>query len=136
MGLILGAGIAGNAMWISFIIAAFIALLTGLSYAELSSIFPKNAAEYIFAKNIFGNDLAASIIVCLIIFVAVVSEAIGFSQYVQIFLPQISTGVTAIVLISILFAVNFYGISESIRINTIFTFIKLGGLIIIIIAGR
>jgi APA family basic amino acid/polyamine antiporter len=53
------AGIAGNAMWISFIIAAFIALLTGLSYAELSSIFPKSAAEYIFAKNIFGNDLAA-----------------------------------------------------------------------------
>ncbi|MFL6418608.1 MAG: amino acid permease [Nitrososphaeraceae archaeon] len=139
MSLILGAGIAGNAMWISFIIAAFIALLTGLSYAELSSIFPKNAAEYIFAKNIFGNDLAASIIGCLIIFVAVVSAAtvaIGFSQYVHIFLPQISTGVTAIVLISILSAVNFYGISESIRINTIFTFIKLGGLIIIIIAGR
>lgn len=117
-------------MWISFIIAAFIALLTGLSYAELSSIFPKNAAEYIFAKNIFGNDLAALIIGCLIIFVAVVSAAtvaIGFSQYVHIFLPQISTGVTAIVLISILSAVNFYGISESIRINTIFTFIKLGG---------
>lgn len=52
IGLILGAGIyviigdvagiAGNAMWISFIIAAFIALLTGFSYAELSSIFPKS----------------------------------------------------------------------------------------------
>jgi amino acid transporter len=43
IGLILGAGIyviigdvagiAGNAMWISFIVAAFIALLTGFSYA-------------------------------------------------------------------------------------------------------
>lgn len=61
IGLILGAGIyviigdvagiAGNAMWISFIIAAFIALLTGFSYAELSSIFPNSAAEYIFAKS-------------------------------------------------------------------------------------
>jgi basic amino acid/polyamine antiporter, APA family len=85
IGLILGAGIyviigdvagiAGNAMWISFIIAAFIALLTGFSYAELSSIFPKSAAEYVFAKNAFGNDFAASIIGCLIIFVAIVSAA-------------------------------------------------------------
>jgi amino acid transporter len=48
IGLILGAGIyvivgdvagiAGNAMWISFIVAAFIALLTGFSYAELLSL--------------------------------------------------------------------------------------------------
>lgn len=50
-----------NAMWISFIIAAFIALMTGFSYAELSAIFPKSAAEYVYAKNIFGNNLAASI---------------------------------------------------------------------------
>ena len=56
VGLILGAGIyviigdvaaiAGNAMWISFIVASVIALFTGLSYAELSSMFPKSAAEY------------------------------------------------------------------------------------------
>ncbi|MGC1135414.1 MAG: amino acid transporter, partial [Nitrososphaeraceae archaeon] len=46
VGLILGAGIyviigdvaaiAGNAMWISFILAALIAIVTGFSYAELS----------------------------------------------------------------------------------------------------
>jgi len=60
VGLILGAGIyviigdvavvAGNAMWISFIVASIIALFTGLSYAELSSMYPKSAAEYVFAK--------------------------------------------------------------------------------------
>lgn len=89
IGLILGAGvyviigdvagIAGNAMWISFILAAFIALMTGFSYAELSSIFPKSAAEYVYAKNAFGNDFVASIIGCLIIFVATVSaQEMGF----------------------------------------------------------
>jgi basic amino acid/polyamine antiporter, APA family len=71
IGLILGAGIyviigdvagiADNATRISFIIAAFIALMTGFSYAELSAIFPKSAAEYVYAKNVFGNNLAASI---------------------------------------------------------------------------
>ncbi|MDI6721511.1 MAG: amino acid transporter, partial [Candidatus Aenigmarchaeota archaeon] len=41
-----GAGITGNSIWISFVLAAFIAVLTGMSYAELSSMYPKEAAEY------------------------------------------------------------------------------------------
>ena len=51
IGIILGAGIyallgtaagmAGNAVWLSFIISAVVALFTCLSYAELSSTFPE-----------------------------------------------------------------------------------------------
>ena len=69
VGLILGAGvyvligdvagIAGNAMWIPFIASAIIASFTGLSYAELSSMFPKSAAEYVFAKHAFRNNVVA-----------------------------------------------------------------------------
>ena len=50
VGIILGAGIyalvgkaaglAGNMVWLSLLIAAFAASTTGLAYAELSSIFP------------------------------------------------------------------------------------------------
>ncbi|MGE5706113.1 MAG: amino acid permease [Nitrososphaerales archaeon] len=64
IGLILGAGIfviigdaaeiAGNLLWISFIISSFLAICTAFSYAELSSIFPKSAAEYI-CKKFFGK---------------------------------------------------------------------------------
>ena len=74
-------------MWISFIISAVIALFTGLSYAELSSIFPRSVAEYVFAKNVFGNHFIALMVGCLIIFVAIVSAAavaIGFSGYVAV----------------------------------------------------
>lgn len=66
IGLILGAGvysiigeaagIAGNMVWISFIIAGLLALIIGLSYAELSSIFSKSAAEYLFVREAFGNE--------------------------------------------------------------------------------
>jgi APA family basic amino acid/polyamine antiporter len=62
VGLILGAGIyvligdigaiSGNAMWISFMLAAIIASFTGLSYAELSSIFRRSAAEYVYVKAV------------------------------------------------------------------------------------
>jgi len=149
VGLILGAGIyviigdvaaiAGNAMWISFIVASIIALFTGLRYAELSSIYPKSAAEYVYAKNVFGSHFIALVVGCLIIFVAVVSAAtvvLGFSGYfTSIFFPQFNPILVAIVLILALSFVNFYGISESVWMNITFTFIELIGLLIIILAG-
>ena len=61
VGLILGAGIyviigdvsaiSGNAIWISFILAAVIASFTGLSYAELASMFPKSARRVHLCKT-------------------------------------------------------------------------------------
>ena len=56
VGTILGAGIyaligqaassSGNALWLSFLIASIVASFTALSYAELSSMFPRSGAEY------------------------------------------------------------------------------------------
>ncbi|MSS71855.1 MAG: amino acid permease [Candidatus Latescibacteria bacterium] len=58
VGLIIGAGIysvigaaageAGEGLWLSFIVGAVAAFLTGLSYAELATTFPKAGAEYIY----------------------------------------------------------------------------------------
>ena len=67
VGLILGAGIyaligdaagkAGNSVWISFVIGGIAAVFTGLSYAELSSMYPKAAAEYTYIKNAFRSKI-------------------------------------------------------------------------------
>lgn len=144
-GLILGAGIyvligdvaeiAGNAMWLSFIVAAVIAAFTGLSYAELSSMFPKSAAEYVFAKNAFGSRLLAFVAGWMIIFVAVVSAAavaLGFSGYLASFFPGINPVVTAVLLVAALSGVNLVGIRESTWTNTTSTIIEIAGLAIII----
>jgi APA family basic amino acid/polyamine antiporter len=40
------ASLAGNAVWLSFAFATLIAVFTGLSYAELSSLFPTAGAEH------------------------------------------------------------------------------------------
>lgn len=148
VGLILGAGIyviigdvsaiSGNMMWISFIFAAIIASLTGLSYAELASMFPKSAAEYIYVKHAFGKNFLAVFIGCLTIFVAITSAAtvaIGFSGYLSVFFPYTSPIIYAVILVIVLSFVNFYGIRESIWTNSVFTLVEILGLIIIIIAG-
>lgn len=147
VGLILGAGIyaligdaageAGNSVWISFVLAAISAIFTGLSYAELSSMYPKAAAEYSFVKNAFGNNFVAFLVGWLTLFVAVISAsaiALGFGGYLtQLF--QIPIVVAAILIIVILTFVNYFGIRESSSMNVIFTIIEAIGLGIVIWVG-
>jgi len=148
VGLILGAGIyvligdvagiAGNAMWISFVISAVIATFTGLSYAELSSMFPKSAAEFVFVKNAFKNNMLAFVAGWLTTFVAIASAAavaIGFSSYLTSFFPQLDPLFVAVVLVAALSAINFVGIRESMWMNTTFTIVELVGLGIVILAA-
>ena len=41
-----GAGLAGPALWMSFLFASLLAAFSALSYAELSSMFPKAGGSY------------------------------------------------------------------------------------------
>tara|TARA_Y100000310_G_C20690411_1_gene821830 strand:- start:1241 stop:2446 length:1206 start_codon:yes stop_codon:yes gene_type:complete len=146
IGIILGAGIyaligvaaggAGNATWLSFLISAVIALFTGLSYAELSTMFKGDAGEYDYtAKAInkkFGFVIGLSVIAASIITASVV--ALGFAGYfiTLIPLPYLLTAVLVILLMAV---INFIGIKESSWFNILSTFVELIGLLIIIILG-
>ena len=58
VGIILGAGIyviigaatadAGSTVWLAFVLAAILAGMTGLAYAELASMFPQAGASPIY----------------------------------------------------------------------------------------
>jgi len=147
VGIILGAGIyvligpaaglAGNSVWVSFIIGALISSLTGLSYAELSTMYPKAAAEYIYVKRAFKSEILAFLTGWLIIFTGIVSMstvALGFAGYFSaIFTFPII--LIAMILIVILSLLNFIGMEKSSKVNIIFTAIEVGGLLIVIILG-
>jgi len=132
-----GAGIAGNALWISFILAAGIAAFTGLSYAELVSMFPKEAAEYVYTQAAF-NKRALSFIVELVMVIAgivsIATVALGFGGYFS-YLFGFPALYAAIGLILVLSYLNYCGIKESAWYNAIATLIETGGLLIIIGIG-
>ena len=147
IGLILGAGIyvligqaagiAGNVVWVSFVFGAVAAVFSGLSYAELSSMFPKSAAEFLFVKNAFRNNFLAFLIGWMTLFTSIISAstvALGFGGYLTGFfgLPIV---VSAVSLIALLSLINFIGIRESSWINVVFTLIEASGLILIIYLG-
>jgi len=146
-GLILGAGIyvligeatgfAGDSVWIAFVMGSIVALFAGFSYAELSSVFPKAAAEYVFIKNAFKNNFFAFLIGWLTAITSIITAAtvaLGFGGYFAEFV-NIPIIISAIGLLCILSIVNFIGIRESAWTNTIFTIIEASGLILIIVIG-
>jgi APA family basic amino acid/polyamine antiporter len=141
------AGVVGNGLWISFLVGAIVASFTGLSYAELSTMFPHAAAEYVFIDKAYGNKFLAFLISWLIVFAGIVSiatVALGFSGYFvnlvgKFFVLPIAENtfiiLTALALIAILSFVNFLGIKESSRLNIVLTVIEVLGLLIVIVLG-
>ena len=119
------AGLAGDAVWISVLLGAIVAIFAGLSYAELSSVFPKAAAEYTFVKNAFKSNFLGFIIGWLTAITSVITAsvvALGFGGYLAEFvgLPIV---VSAILLLGALSFINFYGMRESSWTNVIFTIV-------------
>ena len=146
VGIILGAGIyaliglaageTGNTIWLSFLISAVVAAFTGLSYAELSSIFKDDSGEYDYVREGFGKKLAVfvSILVVLTGIVSAAVVALGFAGYLSslISIKYLYAGIVIIVLMTLL---NYIGIKDSNRFNLIATSIEFLGLLIIIFLG-
>jgi len=146
VGVILGAGIyalvgkatglAGNAVWLSFLGAAAFSALTGLSYAELSSFIPRAGGEYYYAQRAFGNAVAFLVSWLLLAGLALVSAtvALGFAGYFSAWLstPPILTALAAIAASTSLL---IYGIREAGWFAGFCTAIEVVGLLAIIMLG-
>jgi basic amino acid/polyamine antiporter, APA family len=144
VGLIVGAGIyvligsaagfAGNGIWISFLIAAFVAILTGFSYAELSSIYEDDSGEYSYIYHTFGKKLAFIIgfIVLLAGIIGTSAVALGFAGYFNSLFGFNNLIITAISIVILFLLINLNGIKKSMKINELFTLLSILGLVFII----
>jgi APA family basic amino acid/polyamine antiporter len=134
-------GITGNMSWLSFILAAVTGALTGLSYAELSAMYPKSAAEFVYTEEAFKIRIISFILGWIIIFsglFSVTTVAFGFAGYLASLIGIPSNLLIipiAIALVIILSIINFIGIKTSTFTNIIFTLIEASGLIFIILIG-
>ncbi|MEK6886324.1 MAG: amino acid permease [Nanoarchaeota archaeon] len=131
-----GAGLAGNAIWLAFLISAIIAIFTGLSYAELSSIFKGDSGEYVYLKAAINRRFAFWIALAMIAGTIISSAAValGFAGYFTKFFPM-PFALAAMLLIAVMTLINIWGIKETAWYNDISTIAEILGLIIIIAIG-
>ena len=146
VGIIIGAGIyvllgpatakAGGMVWLSFIIAAILCGLTGLSYAELASMFPRAGAEYEYTRQAFPASVAFVVGWAMTsgLVIAAAAIALGFARYLQAFV-DIDTRVGAWMLLALVTVVALGGIRRSSWVVLILSAVQVGGLLFVTVIG-
>lgn len=146
VGSVLGAGIytligkvasqAGSLLWLAFLIASVVALLSAFSYAELAAAFPKSGGEYEYGKQASGDKvgLIVGFITALNGVISGATVALGFAGYLGrlVDAPQM---VAAIGILGLVLLVNVSGIRQSSKLNIVFTTIEVGGLALVVYCG-
>lgn len=145
LGVIIGAGIysiigaaaaaAGTGLWLSFVLAAVVALLSALSYAELSTSFPRAGAEYIYLRKAWPKLPSASFIIGILIVITGATTSTTVSLAFAGYLASIAAWPVPLVaagLLIICSLINIIGIRESSWVTIACTLIEVIGLIIII----
>jgi APA family basic amino acid/polyamine antiporter len=123
-------------VWLAFLVAAVLSVLTGLSYAELSSMFPSAAGEYEYTRHALPEWVAFvvgwTMIVGLVVAAATVS--IGFARYVGYFV-DVDARVAALGLLTVASAVAMAGIKHSARLTVALSGVQVGGLVLVVLIG-
>ncbi len=144
--IIIGAGIyvllgpaakdAGAQVWLSFLFASALSVLTAFSYMELSSMFPKAGSEQEFARHAFPSWVSATVgwSMALALVVAASTVALGFSRYLVEFL-DVDFRVSAIAITLLMCFVSFLGMQRAIWLVLSLGAIEVGGLVLVFVVG-
>lgn len=148
IGDIVGAGIyalvgevgaaVGGAIWTAFLTAFVLAVFTAASYVELVTKYPRAGGSATYAHNAFRNPFVSFIVAFAVAASSITSACVltlafsgdYLSQFINV--PTLLSAVVFLVLVSF---INFYGISESVRINVVLTCVELIGLLLIVLIG-
>ena len=127
------AGMAGNALWLAFLLAGVAAGLTAYSYARLGTLRPKDSPEFQYTALAFGPRVGflAGWLMLGADLLAVAAVALGFGNYLA-HLAGTSVVANALVLLLVTLAVLLAGIGESVRLAIILTVVEAAGLLFVI----
>lgn len=128
--------ISGDQAPLSFLIAGFIAGATGISYALLSSVYPRAGGEAVYVNMALGN-VFAKIVGYAITATAVVSSAVislSFGGYLGT-LISVPEPLLVIGILIILASIACLGVRESVIFASVITLLEVGTLVVIIFFG-
>lgn len=146
IGVILGAGVyaligpaagqAGNALWLSFLLAGVTAGLTAYAYARLGRLVPKTSPEFQYTALAFGPTVGwvAGSLMLAADLLAAAAVAIGFGGYLEHMAGTPLVG-NALALVAVLGTVLYFGVGQSVAIAIVLTVLEAVGLVFVIIIG-
>lgn len=134
----------GGAVWLPFLVAFAVALVTAFSYLELVTKYPQAAGAALYTHKAFGIHFV-TFLVCFAVMSSGITSAstaskafaANLSAGLGLGLDSESTGITWIALgfMAVVAAINFRGVGESVKANVVLTLIELSGLLLVIFVG-
>jgi APA family basic amino acid/polyamine antiporter len=131
------AGVAGEFAPLAFLLAGGLAVLTGLSYAELGSRYPESAGEAAYVAAAFERRLVTGLAGYGVVLSGCVSASVvlhGFAGYLQT-LIAVPAWLAIVVGLTGLSAIAMWGVRESVWMAGLITLIEATGLIVIILVA-
>lgn len=149
LGSMLGAGIyalvgkaadsLGNAIWLAFLAAMVVALLTGLSYACVGSRYPKAGGASYVTQRALGKPWLSYVVGLCVMMSGLTSMATGAQAMAETIAKglgmDLPVKLVAIGIVLLVGLVIFRGIRESMWVNIICTVVEAVGLLFIIAVG-
>ena len=132
----------GGIVWLPFVVAFVVALVTAFSYLELVTKYPKAAGAALYTHKAFGIHFITFIVAFAVMCSGITSAstasrafAANMSNAMGLNLSGFGIAVTGLVFMALIAAVNFRGVGESVKANVALTCVELTGLLIIIVIG-
>ncbi|WP_117192618.1 APC family permease [Rhizobium terrae] len=132
----------GGVVWLPFLIAFVVALLTACSYLELVTKYPRAAGAALYTHKAFGVHFFTFLVAFAVMSSGITSAATAsrafasnFSASLGLELGAWSVPLIAVGFIALVGAINFRGVGESVKMNVLLTVVELTGLLIIIGIG-
>jgi amino acid transporter len=152
VGIVIGAGIfqtptlvaniagSGTSMMIAWVLGGVLSLIGALTYAELASTYPSAGGDYTFLTRAYGKNVsflfawARSLVICTGS-IALIGFILGdYLTRLWSLGPQ-SSAIYAGIAVVALTGMNLLGLRESVRMQTIFTVLEVGGVLLVAVAG-
>jgi amino acid transporter len=133
----------GGVVWLPFVVAFIVAMVTAFSYLELVTKYPRAAGAALYTHKAFGIHFITFIVAFAVMssgitsastasraFAANMSSALNLNLAGGIGITLVGLGFMALVA-----AVNLRGVGESVKANVVLTCVELTGLLIVITVG-
>jgi basic amino acid/polyamine antiporter, APA family len=133
----------GGAVWMPFVVAFLVAIVTASSYLELVTKYPRAAGAALYTHKAFGIHFLSFLVAFTVMSSGITSASTASrafaSNLAAAFDLDLGDGikitVVALAFITLVALVNFRGVGESVKANVVLTCVELSGLLLIIFIG-
>ncbi|MBB3236307.1 APC family permease [Phyllobacterium endophyticum] len=133
----------GGVVWLPFLVAFIVAVVTAFSYLELVTKYPKAAGAALYTHKAFGIHFITFIVAFTVMCSGITSASTASRAFAAnlsgAFQLNLETGIgislVALAFMAVVAVVNFRGVGESVKANVVLTMVELTGLLIIIFIG-